>query len=600
MFPPSYYNEGSEQILAAMQNQTLNTNIYDGTQKTIAAINDTNRLVTNEFGGIAKDIYDSTGKINSHTERHALGIREALDRGTLSNGTAIERTAAVTQSAIERVAGENRMTTVTADAASRQAAADSARDIMRAVDHNGTNNYAAIERTSGVTQSAIERVAGENRITTVTADAASRQAAADSARDIMRAVDHNGSTGFAATERVGYQLANAVERNGANAMSTTERVNNQLATSVERNGGNIMTAVEKVAGENRLTTTVTNAAGREAAAGQARDLAVAIERNGANAVNATNMTSSTLLGSLERNSGESRALILQTAGTTDTKLTDVRHSILSDVNRGTSDNIMNSNRGFNEILTSNTQNLNVISKAVTDSAWEQRSAVNAGFNQSMVEQLKQSNYLGSKGADHYASLLLENQKTSAHLASKSDFHYASGLLELQKANEFLGTKMDNQFATNLLENQKSKEYLSSKGDAHYASMLLEGQKNKSDLANQAATHFSINQLEQQKLKECLTLQLADAKYEALKSQQFLADKMCECCCEVKQKIDLVDRDRLRDNLTVASNDNNLLKVVELAQTFGGGFGYGYGGYGRGRGRSRSRSRGRRDDREERH
>jgi hypothetical protein len=147
--------------------------------------------------------------------------------------------------------------------------------------------------------------------------------------------------------------------------------------------------------------------------------------------------------------------------------------------------------------------------------------------------------------------------------------------------------MDNQFATNLLENQKSKEYLSSKSDAHYASTLLEGQKNKSELAHQAATNFAINQLEQQKLKESLTLQLADAKYEALKSQQFLADKMCECCCEVKQKIDLVDRDRLRDNLTVSNNDNNLLKVLEFSQAFGGG--YGYGGYGRGRGHSRRRS-----------
>jgi hypothetical protein len=284
-----------------------------------------------------------------------------------------------------------------------------------------------------------------------------------------------------------------------------------------------------------------------------------------------------LLGSLERNSGETRSLILQTAGTTDMKLTDVRHSILNDVNRGA-----------NEILNASTQSLNVITKAVTDSAWEQRSAVNQGFNQSMIEQLKQTNQLACKSSDHYASLLMENQKTSALLASKGEYHYASGLLELQKANEFLGSKMDNQFATNLLENQKSKEYLSSKSDAHYASSLLEGQKNKSELAHQAATNFAINQLERQKLKESLTLQLADAKYEALKSQQFLADKMCECCCEVKQKIDLVDRDRLRDNLTVSNNDNNLLKVLEFSQALGGG--YGYGGYGRGRGHSHSRRR----------
>jgi hypothetical protein len=48
--------------------------------------------------------------------------------------------------------------------------------------------------------------------------------------------------------------------------------------------------------------------------------------------------------------------------------------------------------------------------------------------------------------------------------------------------------------------------------------------------------------------------------------------MSECCCEVKQKIDLIDRDRLRDNLIVQREDNNLLKVLELTGGLGGGWG----------------------------
>ena len=56
----------------------------------------------------------------------------------------------------------------------------------------------------------------------------------------------------------------------------------------------------------------------------------------------------------------------------------------------------------------------------------------------------------------------------------------------------------------------------------------------------------------------------------------------ECCCEEKQKIDSVDRDRLRDTLSNSVNDNNSLKQ---AAEFGSPFGYGpgaagpYGGYG---------------------
>ena len=41
---------------------------------------------------------------------------------------------------------------------------------------------------------------------------------------------------------------------------------------------------------------------------------------------------------------------------------------------------------------------------------------------------------------------------------------------------------------------------------------------------------------------------------------------------MKQKIDLIDRDRLRDNLIVQREDNNLLKVLELTGGLGGGWG----------------------------
>jgi len=451
-----------------------------------------------------------------------------------------------------------------------------------AVERGNLVNSNLIERTSGITQNAVERVAAENRMTTVTADAASRQAAADTARDIMRAVDHNATQGQSATER---------------------------------NGGNIMTAIERVAAENRMTTVTADAASRQAAADSGRDISVSVERNGANAINATQTTYAGLLASIERNAGETRLSTITSSGASDAKMSDVRHAILNDVNRGT-----------NEIVAVTTGSSNAILNSVQASAWEGRVQQSQGFKESLVESLKAKADLSAQnsaqyasilleqqkavalgtleGTNHYASLLLEQQKVKEYLSAKSDSQFAINQLEVQKVKADLASQSSSQFAVNqlemqkvkeglaaqasnnfqvgLLENQKIKEYLSSKSDGHFAMNQLELQKVKEGLAYQASQNFAINQLEQQKSTALISAQLAEAKYEALKTQGVIMDKVGECCCAVKEKIDLIDRDRLRDNLVVSKEDNNLLKILEFTNAFGG-----YGGR-----RSRSRSPGR--------
>jgi hypothetical protein len=370
---------------------------------------------------------------------------------------------------------------------------------------------------------AIERVAGEGRLTTTISDAASRQASADSARDILRAVDHNGASSTAATERNGSQLA------------------------------------------------------------------IAIERNGANSINATQSNATTLLGTVERIAGEGRIQTLTSSGILDNSLRDVRHSILTDVNRV-----------GNQLSGEQTQSLNVLTKHVTDGSWEARTAMASGFQSLSEESLRlkadlshqasnnhtsnilENQKLGARGAEHYASLLLENQKLAAHGSE----NYASLLLEQQKLKEYLSSKGDNQFAMNQMELQKVKEGLAAQASHHFASAQLELQKVKEGIVAQASHNFASAQLEAQKNREAIQMQLADAKYEALKSQQYLTDKMGECCCEVKQKIDLIDRDRLRDNLIVQRDDNNLLKILGLTGVLDGRGGYG--GYGGDRGSRRRR------------
>jgi len=360
-----------------------------------------------------------------------------------------------------------------------------------------------------------------------TAERTKQQAANDIARDILRAVEHNGANNAHVTEISAAQLASAIERNGALNASTTERVNSQLASAVERNGATNQAAIERTAGEARLTTVVSDAASRQAANDSARDVERAIDRNGLANLSTTKDAYNGILSSVERNAGETRLAGAISAGVTDTKLTDVRHSVLNDVNRVE-----------NEIVSSNTQNFNVLNKAITDSAWENRTAMSTGFQNIGEEHLRTKFDLSKQNADHYATLLLEQQKMATFLASKADNHFAVNQLEMQKVKE--------------------------------------------GLACQAAQNFAITQLEAQKNREAIQMQLAEAKYEALKSQQYLGDKMAECCCTIKEKIDTVDRDRLRDHLTVSRDKNNMLEQVEFLELLlsrRGGWGEGRGGHG---------------------
>jgi len=323
------------------------------------------------------------------------------------------------------------------------------------------------------------------------------------------AIERGHASGMATTERVGFNLASAVERNGNATQVTSERI-----------GGNVMTAIEKVAGEGRLTTTIVDAASRQASNDSARDILAAVERNGAVSVGTIKDVHNGLLGAIERNAGENRMTTVTVGGQNDAKLVNVHNGLSTQIGSLEGELLSTINLVAGDIKT-----------GVANSAWESRTGVSTGFAANALESAKNT-----------SSILLESQK----LAARNSDHYSSLLLEQQKL----------------------KEYLSSKGDTHFAMNQLEMQKVKEGLASQAAHHFASTQLEAQKIKECLSAQLADAKYEALKSQQYLGDRIDECCCAVKEKMDVLDRDRLRDNLTVERGDNNLLKILELGQFYG--------------------------------
>lgn len=325
-------------------------------------------------------------------------------------------------------------------------------------------------------------------------------------------------------------LRDAIEKGNYANGHAVERNSNLLSSAIERNGGTIMTAIEKVAGEQRLTTTVTDATSRQANQDSARDLAIAIERNGANAVNSSQSAAGTLLASIERNAGENRVTTVTSQGFLDTKITDTRHSIINALNASGAEM-------HGEVV----QSSNILGKAINDTAWETRSALSAGFSAVSIGVERSKSDLSVQGSSQYASLLLEQQKMGQFLASKSD----------------------NQFAMTQMEILKS----------------------KSELATQSAQQFSIAQLEQQKLSALVSAQMAEAKYDALKNTQELGKQITECCCSLKEKNDEIESNRLRDGLAAANNDNNMLKVLEQARQGSGPLGngllgaYGYPGVG---------------------
>ena len=560
-----YTATGATERTAAVTQSAIERTAGENRASNLVADAASRQFAADQFRDVIRTVDSNGYTATSATERTASQLALSVERNGAANTHATERNATQILGSVERTAGETRLTNVISDAASRQAAADTARDILRAVDSNGFTGTSTTERTNaqlslaiernGATNthaternasqilSNLERTAGETRLTSVVADAASRQAAADSARDILRAVDSNGFAATSTTERTNSQLSMAIERNGATNTHATER-----------NASQILSNLERTSGEARLTTTVTDAATRQAAAEQTRELNSAIDRNGSTAVNAVQTSYAGLLASVERNSGESRMAAVQLDSTNQTRMADTRRDIISQLAHTS-----------NSILSSVDKNGSDTRAMVAESAWESRNGINTGFAASMLNQEKLSSCAQLQSGQHYASLLLEQQKAKDYLAGRGDTQFAANQMEMQKAKGELSHQMGDHYSSLLLEQNRTREYLGSKSDNQFAMNQLELQKVKSDLAAQAAQQFSIGQLEQQKLGSLISAQLAESKYEGLKSQQFLADKIDHTSESIKLRVDNIDRDRLRDNLTSERNENSVLKVLELTE-----------------------------------
>jgi hypothetical protein len=387
------YSLDPAQILAAMQNSALTSNIYDGTNKTIFAVSDAQRQLTSELNGVTKDINDTTGKIVGTVETHALGLRDAIERGNAS-------------------------------------------------------------------------------------------------------------------------ISGAVERNGANGMNTTERTAGQITSAVERNGGNVMTAIERVAGEGRLTTTVVDAASRQAANDSARDILAAVERNGTASVGASKDSYNGLLASIERNSGENRMTTITADGASQARLADVRRDVTASLSALEGEVLATMNKNHGDMIT-----------AVSNSAWETRQNQNTHYGSLLIEGQKAAATNALQGAQFYSSLLLEGQKLAHVTDSKADGHFAA-----------MVSKQDNHFAALLLEQQKVKECITLQlQEAKYEAL-----KNKQELSKE--------------MGECCCE---------------IKQKVDQRSQDVINTVDTLDRNRLRDEVNTINNENTILRLLDYDRGYRG-------------------------------
>lgn len=214
----------TQDLLQVLQQQQTNAMISGGVEKVIDTIGRDTRFLN-------QNIVDGTARTVGAIETHSLGLRDAIERNGTGLSNAVERTSAATQSAIERIAGEGRLTTVTTDAATRQAAADANRDIQVSIERTAANNYNAIERNSL-----------ESRLAGAVGEAALRQASADQARDILGSIERNAGEGRLTTVQTDAETRQIITDARRDMTDVTVRGTNEL-----------LNAINLSANENRLS-----------------------------------------------------------------------------------------------------------------------------------------------------------------------------------------------------------------------------------------------------------------------------------------------------------------------------------------------------------
>jgi hypothetical protein len=210
---------------------------------TINAINEDTKHTTREVSAVDRHLTDgifqlstgnlqSTGKVVDVVGAQTLGLRDAIERNALNVSNNVS--------------------------SARQDAAASFRDAQVSIERTGLGGMNTTERVGSNVMSAIERTSGEAKLTGVIADAATRQATNDLARDII-SNSSKGSTDILSAISEG-RLSSAISdsalrqylaQNTEAIVGSVNRGTNELLVSTERNGNDTRAAVNTNGYETR-------------------------------------------------------------------------------------------------------------------------------------------------------------------------------------------------------------------------------------------------------------------------------------------------------------------------------------------------------------
>lgn len=451
---------GNNDLQNYILQSATNQNVTESARNLTHDIGQLDRNLTQTVQGVGQNVSNGVGAVKDVLYAATTGVRDLVSGSASSTKDAVDRSGLAVNSTLTSM---------------EQSSADRGRDILQA----------------------IERTNGEARYSSAVLSAADRQAANDTARDII-----------AQTNRNTNEIVSGVSTVGAAGAASAR---------------DLAAAIERTSGEARFNNAVSSAADRQAANDLARDIISQSNRNTneivmgvSTAASAAALSSRDIVSAVEKNAGESRYTTAVTGAADRQMMGDLARDGIAQYHRGTTD-----------ILTS-VAAANVAGLLATNNNGHE---VKGLINHASAGIL-------SAGSAQYSSLLLENQKT-------------------------------------LLESYKMKEVLA----AQMAESKYEALKNKETLAAQIAECCCETKMEALKNTERLSAQMAassaDTKYEALKNTQSLQSQMAECCCEIKEKVGhvynklddtvrVLDGNRVRDALAVATNEINLLKAVDYA------------------------------------
>jgi hypothetical protein len=406
---------------------------------------------------------------------------------------------------------------------------------------------------------------------------------------IIGTVNDNGRTIMRDISTLGGELAGATSK----VVDTIGAQSLGLRDAIERNALS-------------LATGATNSAGVAAAA--ARDIQVAIERNGLTGTGVTERVGSGLMTSVERTAGETRLANAVADAASRQATNDLARDITSQSVRGTTDVLKSladdrylgavadaaSRQAINDlardITASGVKGTTDVLKSLADDRYT--SAIAAAATQQATNDLTRD-VIGN--VNRSTNEIMKGITDSAYSALTAIERNGNSNRELTtQAGYETRTLMNDRANAAVLESHRGFDRLHGQASAQYASLLLEQHKSSDHISRELAEA----KYEALKNKEHLSMQLAassaESKYEALKNTQMLSSQLAECCCEIKMKVSDVstkvddtvrtlDSNRVRDSLNVANNEINMFRLYDRFDDR------------RGRRRSRSRSPDRRRD-----